>query len=141
MSINIEFIDARIREVNDTISLLNELVVKEFNELTLYEKLSMRYLVIELVEATASICVHILMNMYNEKPEEYPDCFIRLGMKGIVPENLAKKLALAARLRNLLVHRYWFIDDGKVYENVKKGLKDFEEFVTYIRKFLENKKA
>ena len=50
-----------------------------------------------------------------------------------LPEDLAQKLALAARLRNLLVHRYWIIDDLKVYEAVKRGLEDFEDFTKIIK--------
>jgi len=53
------------------------------------------------------------------------------------PKGLASKLASVARLRNLLVHRYWTIVDEKVYESAKKGLKDFEDFVTHVRRFLE----
>jgi len=140
MDINVELIEARIREINDAIQILKDLIAKEFDKLTLHEKLSMRYLVIELVEAASSICVHILVNLYNERPEGYPDCFMRLSVKGIISEDLAKKLASAARLRNLLVHRYWFVDDEKVYESVKKGLKDFEEFIICMRSFLRSRK-
>lgn len=45
-------------------------------------------------------------------------------------------MASAARLRNLLVHRYWVISDEKVYESVKEGLKDFGVFISYVIKFL-----
>jgi uncharacterized protein YutE (UPF0331/DUF86 family) len=62
---------------------------------------------------------------------------IRLGVKGVLSEGLASRLASAARLRNLLVHRYWVISDEKVYESVKNGLKDFEEFITCVRVFLK----
>jgi len=81
MSVNKEYIDARIREINDAIQMLRELTTKDFEELTIYERLSS-----------------------------------------------------AARLRNLLVHRYWMIVDEKVYESVKCGLKDFERFILYIKK-------
>jgi uncharacterized protein YutE (UPF0331/DUF86 family) len=137
MSINEEIIEARIREINDALQTLKLLKAKTFKGLTLHEKLSMRYLIIQLVEATSSICMHILLNLFNEKPEGFPECFTRLGVKGIIPQRLSTKLASAARLRNLLVHRYWEIDDTKVYNSVKKGLKDFEEFVLCMREFLK----
>jgi uncharacterized protein YutE (UPF0331/DUF86 family) len=56
----------------------------------------------------------------------------------MIPEDLSHKLASAARLRNLLVHRYWTIDDEKVYISVKKGIEDFKTFLSIIRKFLED---
>ncbi len=50
---------------------------------------------------------------------------------------LAHRLALAARLRNLLVHRYWAISDVRVYESVREGLNDFESYIRYVRLLLE----
>jgi len=131
-----ESINARIGEINDALQILGDILAKRFEELTLYERLSLRYLVIQLVEASASICVRILSSFYNEVAEGFPQCFARLGAKGVLPEDLASRLASAARLRNLLVHRYWAISDERVYESVKNGLRDFEEFVARVRAFL-----
>jgi len=136
ISINKEYIEARIRELNDSIQLLRELTTKDFGKLTLYEKLAMRYLVIQIVESASSICVHILLNVFKEKVEGFPECFVRLQLKNILPKDLAEKLSSAARLRNLLVHRYWVILDEKVYQSVRDRLKDFEQFILHVRKFL-----
>jgi len=51
--------------------------------------------------------------------------------------DLAHRLASAARLRNLLVHRYWAISDRRVYESVKEGLRDFENYIRYVKQLLE----
>lgn len=131
-----ESVENRIREINDALQVLEKILAKRFEELTVYERLSVRYLIIQLVEASASICVRIL-STYNETVESFPQCFTRLGSKGVLPEALASRLASAARLRNLLVHRYWVISDEKVYESIRNGLKDFEEFIARIRSFLE----
>jgi len=136
-ALNSELIEARIREINDALQVLKGILVKRFEELTVYERLSLRYLVIQLVEASASICMRILLSVYDEVVEGFPHCFIRLGVKGVLSESLASRLASAARLRNLLVHRYWVISDERVYESVKSGLKDFEEFITCVRVFLK----
>ncbi|MCS7364697.1 MAG: DUF86 domain-containing protein [archaeon GB-1867-035] len=134
---NIELIEAKIREINESIDLLNKITEKNFDKLTIYERLSVRYLIIQAIEASASICMHILLKAFNERAEGYPQCFTRLGKKGVIPSELAEKLASVTRLRNLLVHRYWEIDDWRVYKSVKKGLSDFNDFINYIRKFLE----
>jgi uncharacterized protein YutE (UPF0331/DUF86 family) len=141
MSINEEYIEARIREIHDAVSMLVELTTKGFEELTMHERLSMRYLIIQVVEAASSICMHILTGFFNERIEGFPECFIRLGVKGIIPRDLASRLASAARLRNLLVHRYWVILDEKVYESIKNGLKDFQGFTKHVREFLESKET
>ncbi|RLF10221.1 MAG: hypothetical protein DRJ69_03420 [Thermoprotei archaeon] len=136
MRVNKELIEARIREINDAIQKIRNLIAKRFDELTVYEKLALRYLVIQLVEAASSICIHILINVFNEKAAGFPECFTRLGVKGVISENLAEKLSSAARLRNLLVHRYWTIIDEKVYEDAKAGLEDFKRYIFEIREYL-----
>lgn len=141
MPVNEEYIESRIREINDAIEMLKKIVSKNFPELTEHEKLATRYLIIQLVEAASSICLHILLNMYNEKPEGFPECFTRLAGKGLISKDLAAKLSSAARLRNLIVHRYWIIKDEIVYENVKGGLKDFEDFTLSVRSLLEKRFA
>ena len=45
----------------------------------------------------------------------------------MLPVNLSERLAVAARLRNLLVHRYWSVDDRRLYSEARAGLQDFEE--------------
>ena|GEM_PF-578214 len=133
---NKELVETRVREINDAIQMLRDLVARDSSELTIYEKLSMRYLVIQLVEAASSICIRLLLNVFNEKAEGFLECFIRIGMKNVIPSSLAERLSSAARLRDLLVHRYWAIVDEKVYESVREGLKDFEYFISEVRKFL-----
>jgi len=124
MPINQEHIEARIMEINDAVQMLRGLISKPFQELTLHEKLSMRYLIIQLIEAASSICIHTLLWAFNESAEGFPECFSRLGSRGVIPRDLASKLSSAARIRNLLVHRYWAIDDERVYGSVKEGLRD-----------------
>lgn len=61
MSINRELIEARIREINDSIEMVEQLLSKRYEEMALYELLSLRYLLIQLVEASLSMCVHLLL--------------------------------------------------------------------------------
>lgn len=62
-----ESVEARIREINDALQLLRNLLATDFQELTVYERLSVRYLIIQLVEAAASICVRVLLSGYNRR--------------------------------------------------------------------------
>ncbi len=136
-SVNKELLEARFREINDASQMLRELLMKGFHSLSFHEKLSMRYLIIQAVEASSSICLHILYGVYDERAEGFPQCFDRLGQKGIIPSHLASELASSARLRNLLVHRYWEIDDEKVFKSLEENLEDFEKFISHIRWFME----
>jgi len=135
--VNEELLESRFREINDAVQLLKEIVVKGFPSLSVHEKLSMRYLIIQAVEASSSICLHILYEAYNERAEGFPQCFDRLGNKGVIPTDLASKLSSSARLRNLLVHRYWAIDDERVFRSLEENLEDFGTFITHVRRFME----
>ena len=68
-----------MREIRDAVRLLGELAAKEFEELSLHERLSMRYLVIQLVEAAAGLCVHLLAEEFGEKAESYPSLLQQAG--------------------------------------------------------------
>ncbi len=88
------------------------LVSKPYEHLGVYERLALRYLVVELVEAAAAICVHILRRLYRVEVEGYPECFVRMGELGVIPRGLAERLAAAARLHILPVRRRCVVDIG-----------------------------
>lgn len=133
---NIEQLESRIREIHDSIGLLEDFTEDGYESLNLADRLAVRYLVIELVEAAGGVCIHLLHES-GETSEGFPDCFQRMGEREMIPGDLARRLSSAARLRNLLVHRYCAIDDERVYDAVCEGLGDFKEFVRYIREIIE----
>ncbi|MHA1616333.1 MAG: HepT-like ribonuclease domain-containing protein [Candidatus Njordarchaeales archaeon] len=90
MPINDDLIRKRISEIREGIALLKRYLEKEFGELDISETLSIRYLIIQLVEAAASICMHILSSMYQEYPEEYPMCFLAMAKRGPIPRDLGE---------------------------------------------------
>ena len=73
-----------------------------------------------------------------KKPEKLQDIFLILGENSILPKQFAKKVAKMAGFRNILVHGYSDIDENLVYDSLIQGLTDFEDYVKYILKFLEN---
>ena len=60
------------------------------------------------------------------EPESYSDCIAYLRDKEIV--GCAEDLIKIIRMRDLLVYRYWFVDDFRVYSSVKENFKCVEEF-------------
>ena len=41
------------------------------------------------------------------------------------------------RLRNLLVHRYWTIDDKRIYASVKSNFESVKNFLKRLREYVE----
>ena len=137
IGLNLDAVEARFREINDASLVVGGLMEKDFEELSIHERMSLRYLVIQLVEAAASVSVHLLSRLFDERVEGYADCFRRMGARKVIAEGLSERLASAARLRNLLVHRYWEIDDRRVYTSIEGGIEDFEVFKREVRSFME----
>jgi uncharacterized protein YutE (UPF0331/DUF86 family) len=116
MPINRDLIYGRISAVYEAVSKPRELTSKESRAWGIHERHSMRYNLIVLVEALASLCLHVAIELYNLRPRSYAECFRevppRLGVR------CSGDLETLSRLRNLLVHRYWVIRDNIVYKSV-----------------------
>ena len=55
----------------------------------------------------------------------------------IITGKLGDKLKKVASLRNILIHKYWEIDDRKVLKSAKENIGDFEEFLRQINEFIK----
>jgi len=51
--------------------------------------------------------------------------------KGLLDDYESNDITKLIRLRNLLVHRYWIIDDRKIYETVRE---DFKNVLSFLEK-------
>ena len=58
--VNYELVTRLISDAREAVYKAWALVSRPFSELSLYEKLALGYLVIELVEASATLCAHLL---------------------------------------------------------------------------------
>jgi uncharacterized protein YutE (UPF0331/DUF86 family) len=95
---------------------------------------NMKYQFIIAIEAI-DICQHVSAKMFSEAPESYASCFAILHEKRILEQPLADELGELARLRNVLVHLYWKVDDERVVENLQK-LDALESFLRTIQNLL-----
>ena len=93
---------------------------------------SVRYLIIQAVEALTDLCQHILARTRGIPCDGYIDCIVKAGEHGIISAALAERLRRLAALRNILVHRYWSIDDARVYVETKANVSDLTTFIDTI---------
>jgi len=93
---------------------------------------ALRYAVIEAVEAAVQIGL-ILLRETGARPASYGEVFQMLGERGIIPRDLAAAIRRFAGLRNLLVHRYWEVDDARLYRELKEeGLETLRRFLRHV---------
>jgi uncharacterized protein YutE (UPF0331/DUF86 family) len=88
------------------------------------------------IEAALNICYHISAKRLQKIPEDYAECFLHLGRGNLIDSSLSERLAAMARFRNRLVHLYWDIDYGAVYNIIHGSLQDLEEFSAQIGSLL-----
>jgi uncharacterized protein YutE (UPF0331/DUF86 family) len=131
MPVDTSYLKQRITEALDAKAELKRLTLKPYAELSLDEKYAIRYHVIVLAEALGSMCLHIVKEDLKQEPMSYSECFRRLDEEGIC--DCAKDLTVIVRLRNLLTHRYWTIDDEQVYNSVKNDFKSVDKFVERVK--------
>jgi len=96
--------------------------------------LSVEHLLLRAIEATCNICVHLAAKELQKGVESPAECFELLEKEKLINRDLSASLRKMARFRNILVHRYWEVDEKKVYQYAKKNLEDFEKFIEIISK-------
>ena len=93
---------------------------------------SAKYNLLVAIEACIDIAYHLISKNKMRLPKDYADSFRVLNERGIINDDLTRRLILMARFRNRLVHIYWEVDDEFIYEILKNNLLDIEEFMGSI---------
>lgn len=97
---------------------------------------SSKYHFIVAIESAIDMCNHIIARNGYRVPEDYGDTFRVMGEVGALQRDFAEELAKMAKFRNRLVHLYWEVDDGQVYEIIQKRLSDFKALLDAMSQFL-----
>ncbi len=92
------------------------------------------------LELAIQICIDLGTQVLAERPgptpTKYSEVFKILGDEGSISEELADRLAEAAKQRNLLVHLYLEIDDKKVFKSLAH-LDDLRQFGAFVASQLD----
>jgi len=98
---------------------------------------SARYAFIVLIEAATNISAHFCARLLAKAPANYAESFLLLGERGLIEQNLAKRLGKMAGFRNLLVHGYGEIDNYRMLCIMRKDLKDVELYLHAINELMQ----
>jgi uncharacterized protein YutE (UPF0331/DUF86 family) len=90
------------------------------------------------VESCLSISHHIIASDRFRNPQSYVEAFEILSEHQILPEEFLPTLRQMVQFRNRIVHLYWEVNEGVVYEILQNNLKDFNAFMHYIINFLDS---
>ncbi len=93
------------------------------------------------IEACLDLANHIISAKEFREPSSNADAFYVLCENKIIPDSFFNKLKDMASFRNLMVHNYAKVDSEKVYGILKRHLKDFDDYLALVVRFLEKEKV
>ncbi len=135
MSINREYTRKLQADIKDSINFINEVVSKPYSALSSTEKYAIRYSLIAIAEALTALAVHIVRRALNKEPETPIHALRIIRDEGLISEDECENLEKLIKLRNLLVHRYWAIDDKRIYDSIKE---DFKTLIKSVERILRH---
>lgn len=127
-----DIIDRNLRFLEEIKTLSPSQFVESYRDIQ-----AAKYSLLEIMEACIDIANYIISVKGYRRAEEYSEMFKVLEEEGVIGKELATKLEVMARFRNLLVHRYGEIDNRRVLEIIMHNLKDIEEFEKEIASFIK----
>ncbi len=132
-------IDRLLRDIGDSLRVAHEVVSKSLNDFIsdVRNRYTLRLALVEVVEAAATLGLYILRSYFNvEVVEGYVHIFEKLVEHGVISPEVGEGMKALARLRNLIIRRYWEVDDARIYREAREnGLDVIRRFVEEVRKF------
>jgi uncharacterized protein YutE (UPF0331/DUF86 family) len=130
MTLDVDVVRRRCGEITDSLDRLRR--IRDGGRETFLTDRDIRdvacYRLLLAIEAALALCYHVSARQLREVPEDYAGCFGGLARGGVIPQALSVRLQQMARFRNLLVHVYWDVDYGRVFDAIEADLDDLAQF-------------
>jgi len=136
-----ERILSKIAELRSYLEELKKIKPKSFEE---YEQSGLnrraceRLLQIS-IECVLDVCDVIFSGLKLGVPASEEDIIEKLNRARVMTDKTTNKLKGMKRMRNVLVHRYPYVDDEKIFRSLTTEIKDFDVFIDEILNFLKKK--
>ena len=136
-----ERILSKIAELKGYLKKIKEIVpptFQEYEESEIKRRACERLLQIS-IQCVLDICDLIFVGLELGVPRSEEDIIERLKHEKVITSSTAQKLKGMKGVRSILVYRYPYVDDEKIFENLTKELNDFYVFIDEIIYFLERR--
>ncbi|MBE9063444.1 DUF86 domain-containing protein [cf. Phormidesmis sp. LEGE 11477] len=91
-----------------------------------------------IIQASIDTNRYILTGLYDKRTKTNADVFIDAEKVGILPLDLAERLAKASGLRNFLAHQYEKINPLIVVESIESICVDFQLYLVCIENYVNS---
>jgi len=128
-----------LEEIRGSLKVVEEITSYELNEFLadVRNRYTLRLSIVEIVEAATSIGLYILREYFNEGAEGYVNVFRALLGHGVLSSDVGEGMIRLVRLRNLIIHRYWEVDDIRMYREIKEeGIKLIKRFIEEVERYV-----
>ena len=115
---------------------LSQLSREQYLKDSINEALAERYLE-RAIGRMIDVNFHLVTESGHAPPKDYHESFVLLGTLGVMTADLAKEMAMAAGLRNRIVHEYHDIDPERVYEALPLAARRIPVYLDHIQRFVE----
>lgn len=126
-----------LEDIEEELKVVEKVVGLGFEEFMadVRNRYTLRYAIIEIAETSTTIGLHILRGDFGvERVEGYTQVFDGLVEYGVISRDVGEGMKRLVRLRNLIVHRYWEVDDARIYKEARgSGLDVIRRFVGEVR--------
>ncbi len=131
-----ERLEQLLGELERSLSLARKLVALDLEDFIsdFRNSLALRYLVVEIAETIVNVCLHVSRSRRLGEPTSYREALLLMLRNGFISSQTFNALAGLLKLRNIIVHRYWEVDDAKLYSEARGGgLDAIAKFVEEVR--------
>ena len=136
--VNLEKLKSRAADIRSAIEKIQTYTTLPDSDFWADERniYAVKYLLLQSMEALGSICVHVLARRFQVAVSNYASCFQELEGKNVISPALSNKLRKMIRFRNIMVHRYWEVDDERVLEYARNDVQDMLLMLKAVWEFL-----
>lgn len=138
-----EVVDRHLRDLADMVAELQRHREKSPEELRADRTalLAVEHALQRAIQNVLDIGTHILVSAGVNDWDDYQGVIQKLGEKGLIPLEFARRIGDMAGMRNILVHAYTDVDVEKIRDVLRDELDDFNVFAGYIVDYLEEQEG
>ncbi len=136
-----ERVEILLAEIRDSLEIARSMVDMDYSSFIrdVRNRYTLRLALVEIVESATSLGLYLLREIFNiKKVEGYSQVFKKLVEHGVISPEVGEEMRRLVKLRNLIIHRYWEVDDSRIYREardsgldvVKKFVEEVEEYVS-----------
>lgn len=132
-----EVIMRYLRDLGESLNMVREVISHDLREILRNNLLrySLRHAIIMIVEASTDPSIAILEKDFNETVKSYGEAFFKLAEHGVLRADIAEAMSRLVFLRNMIVHRYWGVDDARIYKEAGNISEFVEEFIREVLEY------